>query len=200
MDAETRSRIFEPFFTTKEVGRGTGLGLATVYGIVEQSGGHIRVLTARGSGSTFEIYLPRAEDPAEARPEPGALDPPRGGRETVLLVEDEPMVRAFVRDVLRLHGYTVLEAPGGEEALRICGAHPAPIHLLLTDVVMPRMSGRELAERLTRLRPETRVLFMTGYTDDAVFRHGIRGGDPALIEKPFTPDALSRKIRETLEK
>jgi two-component system, cell cycle sensor histidine kinase and response regulator CckA len=200
MDRETQSHIFEPFFTTKEVGKGTGLGLATVYGIVQQSGGHIRVLSEPGEGATFEIYLPRVDDVLSPRCEPELGNAPPAPRETVLLVEDEPMVREFVRDVLRMNGYTVLEASEGEEAVRIFHAHRGSIDLLLSDVVMPRMSGREVAERLTAFRPGLKVLFMTGYTDDAVVRHGIQGGETALIQKPFTPLSLGRKIREVLEK
>jgi PAS domain S-box-containing protein len=199
MSDEVRAHLFEPFFTTKEVGRGTGLGLSTTYGIVKQSGGHIEVASAPGHGSTFKVYLPRAEAaPAEegGRPPPAA---PRG-LETVLLAEDEEMVRSLVRQVLRQAGYTVLEAANGAEALAVCQQHPGPIHLLLTDVVMPGMSGRALAERAARLRPDLPVLYMSGYTDDDVVRHGVMQAAAAFLQKPFRLDDLLRKVREVLDR
>ena len=209
MDPETRSHLFEPFFTTKEQGKGTGLGLSTVYGTVKQSGGHISVESEVGHGSTFRVYLPRVATPvvaAEARrveaptPRPAAGDGLAAGRgETVLLVEDAQRVRAVVREILEMSGYTVLEAHHGAEALELSNRHAGPIHLLVTDVVMPQMSGRELAQRLSTLRPDLKVLYMSGYTDDAIVRHGVLASGIAFLSKPFTPDAIALKVRELLD-
>jgi two-component system cell cycle sensor histidine kinase/response regulator CckA len=199
MDAETQARIFEPFFTTKEQGKGTGLGLATVYGIVQQSGGHITVDSQLGQGTRFRIYLPRTGDAARAKPEPACAVAPRCGAETVLVVEDEEIVRRLVRQLLSSQGYTVLEAERGAAALRLCAEYEPPIDLLLTDVVMPEMSGRELAEHMALVRPTTKVLYMSGYTDDAVVRHGVLDADIAFIRKPFTSAALTQKMRAVLD-
>ena len=200
MDDETRLRIFEPFFTTKPQGRGTsGLGLSMVYGIVQQHGGTITVESAAGKGATFKIYLPSSDDPA---PEIGTRASPGesgGGPETILLVEDETHVRELIAQVLQAAGYTVLAAADPAAALALSGRHPGPIHLLLTDVVMPEMSGRELRERLRSLRPQTRALYISGYTDEALGRHGVLEPGTFLLQKPFRIAALSDKVREVLD-
>jgi PAS domain S-box-containing protein len=198
MDAETQSRIFEPFFTTKESGKGTGLGLATVYGVVKQSGGYIWVYSEVGCGSTFKIYLPEVTEEVEA---PAIELETRGssaGTETVLFVEDELSVRELVRDYLAGVGYRVLDAGDGIEALEAAKAHKGPIHILITDVVMPRLSGRDLATKLSSERPDTRVLFISGYTDDTIVRHGVLEGGVAFLQKPFNLKALAEKIREVM--
>lgn len=198
MDAGTLARIFEPFFTTKELGRGTGLGLATVYGIVQQSGGSITVDSAPGRGTTFTIRFPRAQSSvADMRTRDGQAETLTGS-ETILVVEDEPFVRQFLKELLAGRGYEVLDAASGAEALARCEAYHRPIHLLLTDVVMPEMNGWQLAQMLLVKRPETRVLFMSGYTDDAVLRHGVQNRSEAFIQKPYAPEALLRTIREVL--
>jgi CheY-like chemotaxis protein len=199
MDSPTQKRIFEPFFTTKEVGKGTGLGLSTVYGIVRQSGGNIWVYSEVGQGTTFKIYLPRTDSVVENPEVNSGHDESPVGTETVLLVEDEEMVRDMAHEILRMSGYQVLEAKHGDEALNVCELHNGPIHLMLTDVVMPQMNGRQLAERLVPMRPEMRVLYMSGYTDDAIVHHGVLDDGMAFIEKPFTPNALTRKVREALD-
>jgi two-component system, cell cycle sensor histidine kinase and response regulator CckA len=196
---EARVRLFEPFFTTKERGKGTGLGLSTVYGIVKQSGGHIWVYSEAGHGATFKVYLPRVteEQPVqEPVRETAALE---RGAETILLVEDEIGVRALVREVLRQTGYTVLEATDVDDALRICREYAGHIHLLLTDVVMPIMSGRELAERAASIRPELKVLYMSGYTDSVVLHHGVTSRDTQFLQKPFTPKTLASKVRAAID-
>ncbi len=198
MDADTQAHLFEPFFTTKGPGKGTGLGLSTVYGIVAQHGGSITVASAPGRGSTFTIYLPRTEDDAVSKAAPAAVEP-RPGEETILLVEDDEEVRSLAREILEVHGYAVLEARLPAEAISIAEAHPGPIHLVLTDVVMPGMSGRELTERLARLRPGLKVLYMSGYTADELGHHGVLDPRTALLPKPFSPDALALKVREVLE-
>jgi PAS domain S-box-containing protein len=199
MDAATRAQIFDPFFTTKDVGRGTGLGLSTVYGIVKQSGGSIQVESEPGKGTRFTIQLPCVDGATAAEPEPVDAAVGTTGTETILLVEDEPSVRVLARESLRECGYTVLEAADGEEALRVAAGCPGPIHLLLTDVVMPRMRGRALADRLREARPGTGVLFISGYPDDARGRRGdVDPGSP-FLEKPFTPDTLLRRVRQTLD-
>lgn len=199
MDAETQSHLFEPFFTTKEQGKGTGLGLSTVYGIVKQSGGSIMVESAPARGTTFRIYFPRVE--AEAPGAAGAveaIDPARG-RETILLVEDEPAVRGLVHETLRLQGYTVLEARHGIEALLTGTKYVGPIHLLLTDVVMPQMSGPEVAEKLLTVRPGIKVLYMSGYPDHPVFDQGGVSRETGFLPKPFSPQILAQKVREVLD-
>jgi two-component system cell cycle sensor histidine kinase/response regulator CckA len=202
MDSATQSRIFEPFFTTKETGRGTGLGLSTVFGIVKQSGGSIWVYSELFRGSTFKVYLPRAQSDASVGQSGQAAAPPVKvrGTETVLLVEDNPEVRALVCAILRRYGYHVLEATTAGDALLICEQYQDRIHLLLTDVVMPRMSGRELWERLAPLRPTTRVIFMSGYTDDAIVRHGVLSSGVSFIQKPLTPEPLVAKVRQVLDR
>jgi PAS domain S-box-containing protein len=196
---EARAQLFEPFFTTKERGKGTGLGLSTVYGIVKQSGGEIWVYSEPGHGATFKIYLPRTAETSQPEKPAAEAAAPKRGVETVLLVEDETGVRVLVREILRQTGYTVLEATDVDHALRICQEHPEPIHLLLTDVVMPIMSGRELAERAAALHPELKVLYMSGYTDNVVVHHGVTSRDSRFVQKPFTPKTLARKVREALD-
>ena len=199
IDPVAKARIFEPFFTTKGPGKGTGLGLAMVYGFVKQSGGHIEVYSEAGLGTVFKVYLPRADqDSAAARPAAADVEAPKG-QETVLLVEDEAGVRNLSRYVLEKNGYTVLEASDGQEALAVAGRHDGAIQLLVTDVVMPGMSGRQLANALCQVRPATRVLFMSGYTDEAVLRHGVIDASPAFLQKPFSPIGLARKVREVLD-
>ncbi len=199
MDKETQARVFEPFFTTKEKGKGTGLGLATVYGIVRQSGGYIWVYSEPGHGTSFKVYLPSAErrsgiEEVVNRPS----RPPADGSETVLLVEDEEMVRTLVRQVLTWYGYNVIDAHNGEEALKVASGYAGTIDLMLTDIVMPGMSALDLVERLSSLRPTTKVLYMSGYTDHAVVRNNLLSANRAFLQKPFAPDRLAHKIREVL--
>jgi two-component system cell cycle sensor histidine kinase/response regulator CckA len=199
MSKDAQTHAFEPFFTTKEKGKGTGLGLSTVFAIVTQNGGHVRFYSEPGHGTAFHVYLPRTD--AAAASVAASQAPPAylgRGMETILLVEDDPQVRAAATSVLRHCGYCVLEASNGGEALLTCEQHDATIDLLLTDIVLPKLSGRHLAERLTVLRPEMKVLFMSGYTDGAILQNGMLGSDVAFLQKPLTPDALSRKVREVL--
>jgi len=199
MDAQTRERLFEPFFTTKPLGEGTGLGLAMVLGIVEQSGGHLDVTSSPGAGSTFDLYLPRslaAAEPISAGAPP--TGPPAAGWETVLLVEDDPNVRAATRRFLEDAGHQVLEAADGGEALEVLERYPGDVHLVITDVVMPGMSGRDLVERLARLRPRLRTLYISGYADSQLARRQLAERDVALLQKPFTAETLTRKVRDIL--
>jgi two-component system cell cycle sensor histidine kinase/response regulator CckA len=199
MTAEVRARVFEPFFTTKGEGKGTGLGLATVHGIVTQSDGHIVLDTEPGRGTTFRIHLPRMDAPAKAAEVPEAEAEPPQGSETILLVEDETSLREIVRESLESVGYVVLTARDGAEAEEMCADRDLTVDLVLTDVVMPRVSGRELADRLRVMRPEIAILYMSGYTDDAVVLHGVLKEDMALVQKPFTASVLARRVREALD-
>jgi CheY-like chemotaxis protein len=196
MDAATKARIFEPFFTTKEVGKGTGMGLATVYGIVRQTGGHIAVESEPGRGATFHVYFQRTEGtmPEERRTVPFEMAP---GSETIMVVEDQDGLRTLVCEVLRRNGYTVLPAGNGYEALLLAGKHSGRIGLMITDLVMPVMGGRELAEAIPASHPETQVLYMSGYADNI---SELLGVGIAFIEKPFSPDALLRKVREVFDR
>lgn len=199
MDEETKSHLFEPFFTTKEKGKGTGLGLSTVYGIVKQSGGSLEVESSPGQGATFKIYFPRVDGTLHKAESAAGGGERARGKETVLLVEDEPSVRGLVHETLRLHGYTVLEARHGIEALLTGAKHVGPIHLLLTDVVMPQMSGPEVAEKLSTIRPEMKVLYMSGYPDHPVFSQAKARTDTAFLQKPFAPNQLAKKVRDVLD-
>jgi CheY-like chemotaxis protein len=196
MDAEIQSHIFEPFFTTSKQ-FGTGLGLSVVQGIVEQTGGAIRLHSEVGRGTTFQIYLPRAEDPHDQEAKPVHVETARGS-EVVLLVEDEEGVRRLARLMLEQSGYTVVEASNGRGALSLCESHSGPIHLLVTDVIMPGMGGRELAERAARLRPEMKLILMSGHTDDVIFEQGVRHGT-SFLHKPFNKMQLVGKVREVLD-
>jgi len=200
MDEETRSHLFEPFFTTKGPGKGTGLGLATVFGIVKQSDGDIQVSSKPGEGTCFEIYLPQVDDAAAvATDTPAHLTSVRGA-ETILLVEDEDTLRALAQRILRRYGYTVVQAADAGEALAAIERYQEPIHLVVTDVIMPGgMGGGELVSKLSSVRPGMKVLFMSGYTDDVIGARGIVDPDLQFLQKPFTPDALARKVREVLD-
>jgi len=198
MDAETKAHLFEPFFTTKGRGKGTGLGLATVYGIVKQSNGYIWAYSEPGRGATFKVHFPRVWDDLDTPEPPAKSVSAPSGAETVLVVEDEEPVRKLVRSILEAAGYTVLEATDSMETIRIAQEHNGHIHLLLTDVIMPGLSGREVAERVSSLRPDIKILYMSGYTDEAIARHGVLEAGIALLQKPFTPDVLKRKVVEAL--
>ncbi|HUV51089.1 MAG TPA: response regulator [Anaerolineae bacterium] len=199
MDKETLSRIFDPFFTTKEVGKGTGLGLSTAYGIVKQNNGFIWVYSEPGQGSTFKVYLPRAEGDADSEEKQRLPVIELDGSETILLVEDDDGLRKFAQKVLLLHGYKVLDAENGEDALRVSQAHEGPIHLMITDVVMPRMGGKELSEKLRPFYPRIKVIYMSGYTDNAIVEHGVLAPGLNFLQKPFAPESLARKVREVLD-
>jgi PAS domain S-box-containing protein len=200
MSPEVRERVFEPFFTTKEQGKGTGLGLSTVYGIVKQSGGNIWVYSEPDKGTTFKIYLPRVDEPIEESEEKGVKEEILTGSETILVVEDDEEVRNLAVRILKKQGYNVLEASQGLDAFLICEEHEKPMHLLLTDVVMPKMNGRELADRIVSIHPEIKVLYMSGYTDNTIAHHGILEKGTNFMQKPFTVDGLARKVREVLDK
>jgi CheY-like chemotaxis protein len=191
------SHIFEPFFTTKETGKGTGLGLSTTYGIINQSKGHIVAESVQGSGTTFRIYLPKVEG-GEPDSRKTRSNDAVGGEETILVVEDEPEVRELIREILVRKGYSVILAGGGDEAVLLSGGFKEPIHLLVTDVVMPGMNGRELAYRISAARQGIKVIFMSGYTDDVISHHGVLGDGIEFLEKPFSPETLINKVREVL--
>jgi CheY-like chemotaxis protein len=198
MDPAARAHIFEPFFSTKELGKGTGLGLSTVLGIVQQSGGGIWVYSEKGHGTSFKVYLPRVD--AELDRRPSVLPTPDlHGTETILLVEDEPGVREVARRVLERSGYTVLVVDSALEAVLLGEMHPEPIHLLVTDVVMPKLSGEELASRLCINRPDLKVIYMSGYTDRGIVSNGVLDGSVPFIQKPFTSEQLARKVRSVLD-
>jgi CheY-like chemotaxis protein len=199
MDAETQLRIFEPFFTTKEKGKGTGLGLSTVYGIVKQSGGYVFAYSELGRGTTFKIYLPRVDEAAaQSAPERQTRLGVRGS-ESILLVEDEESVRELIAEALKAQGYNVLVAGNGHEALALAAPINCHIDLMISDVVMPGMSGRELAKRMAGSRPSMRVLYLSGYTEDAIVHHGVLDPGTAFLQKPFSLDALACKVREVLD-
>jgi len=199
IDEETRQMIFEPFFTTKEIGKGTGLGLSTVYGIVNQLGGYIVVKSTVGVGTAFEIYLPAEKENEILIGNQAKTGELPTGAETILLVEDEELVRTLSRQMLETCGYQVFEAKDGFEALEVCQKHGKQIHLLLTDVVMPLMSGRELAEKIKQVHPTIKILFTSGYTEDGIVRHGIRESEMNFLQKPFSFNDLSKKVRELLD-
>jgi CheY-like chemotaxis protein len=198
MDAETLARIFEPFFTTKKHGEGTGLGLSTVYGIVKQSGGYIWVESQLGAGTVFKVYLPRVASPITfKRPVPDPISV--GGTETVLLVEDDTEVRAVSREILNSAGYRTIAPNDVDEAVRVCQESGEVIHLLLTDVIMPRLSGREFIDKVIGSRPNVKVLFMSGYTNDKFIKHSVEDSNMSLIHKPFSPDELLKRVRQILD-
>ena len=196
---DVQDRLFEPFFTTKAKGRGTGLGLATVYGVVKQSGGHIVVESEPGAGAVFKLYFPVAA--ADGKVQPASARKPSGdvaGHETILVVEDDPRLRALDQRILKRYGYVVLLAASASEAIRVLTEHAAPIHVVVTDVIMPGESGRTVGDWVTRYKPGTKVIYMSGYTDDAISRHGVLEAGAQFLQKPFSPEALARKIRESL--
>jgi CheY-like chemotaxis protein len=199
MSSDVQARIFEPFFTTKEAGKGTGLGLSTVYGIVKQSGGHIWVYSEPGHGTVFKLYFPRISNAVATPLSQGVVRASAGGSETILLVEDEDALRRLARRILDRQGYTVLESRNGREALERATQHDGPIDLVLTDVIMPEMSGRGLVERLRAVRPRAAILYMSGYTDDDVLRRGLFEPGARFVQKPFVPDELLRVVRSALD-
>jgi two-component system, cell cycle sensor histidine kinase and response regulator CckA len=199
MDEATKSRLFEPFFTTKAPGKGTGLGLSTVFGIIKQSGGSVEVYSEPGTGSSVKVYLPRIDQKATIEREGRRKQSPLKGNETILLVEDDEMVRNLVRETLEREGYKIIDSADPVEAQRLAEDFRGKIQLLITDVVMPRLSGKELARTLTQRRPDVKVLYMSGYTDSAIVNSGILQREVAFLQKPFTPAALSNKVREVLE-
>jgi len=199
MSPETLSRVFEPFFTTKEQGKGTGLGLSTVYGIVKQSGGCVWAYSEPSHGTAFKVYLPRVDEPVTPVAPRVAAPNFYRGTECVLLVEDDSAVRTLARAILEQQGYKVLETPGPIEGIELARAHESPIHLVLTDVIMPRMSGKEFAERVQEIRPEVRVLYMSGYARHLMTSQGVLGAGVEFLEKPFTPQGLAYKVREVLD-
>jgi CheY-like chemotaxis protein len=200
MDAATQARMFEPFFTTKPVGKGTGLGLSTVYGITKQSSGYIKVQSAPGKGTTFQIFFPAIDQAAAPHPVVQQSHQSNRGTETVLVVEDEPKIADVIATTLTRRGYEVLVANNGSDAEQFAAKHAGPIHIMLIDVVMPKPSGREIADRISALRPEICVLWMSGYTDDTIVRHGILEPGLNFLQKPFTPAVLAEKIREICDK
>ncbi len=200
MDEETQAHIFEPFFTTKELGKGTGLGLSMVYGIVKQSGGYIWVHSEIGKGSAFKVYLPRVFEHEQEIASPFPASTPLQGKETILLVEDDPLVRELAFEILQSRGYNVLVAEHPETAIRLCQQHAGKIHLVLTDVVMPGMNGSQMVDEIAAMRPGISVLFMSGYTDTAIIRDGNFDEATAFLQKPFSPTVLGRKVREMLDR
>jgi CheY-like chemotaxis protein len=198
MDAETQAHIFEPFFTTKELGKGTGLGLATVYGAVKQNGGYIWVYSELGRGTAFKIYLPQVEKVVSSSDRSKAVGPPRHGSETILIVEDQGAIRDLACEYLKGSGYTILEARDGIEALQVAKQHHGQIDLLLTDVMMPRMGGQELAAHLANLRPQIKVIYMSGYAEYAKDNRKLADSENVILQKPFALDTLARKVREVL--
>jgi CheY-like chemotaxis protein len=199
MDAEVQSHLFEPFFTTKPRGKGTGLGLSIVYGIVKQSGGGIRVRSEAGQGSSFEILLPRVADPPAPQEDFPSPEKGAAGSETVLLVEDEEILRKLAAEILRSSGYQVIEAASGEEALDVWGRASSSIHLLVSDMIMPGMNGRALAERLRESSPALKVLYISGYTENILDLHGPLSGTTSFLQKPFQPRVLTKRVRELLD-
>jgi CheY-like chemotaxis protein len=195
---DVKPRIFEPFFTTKSLGKGTGLGLSTVHGIVVQAGGRVEVESAPAQGTTFTVFLPRAEEefaPVDLSKQVATVR----GTETILLAEDEAAVRRFTRTVLEANGYTVLEAANGEDGVHVAAGHPGPIHLIISDVVMPRMGGWDLAEKVGEIRPGIKVLFISGYADDESLRSGLPQTSKTFLQKPFSPSTLAAKVRQSLD-
>ena len=199
MEKTTLDQVFEPFFTTKGIGKGTGLGLSTVYGIVKQNNGFISVYSEPNEGTTFKIYMPRYQGVTSLKTLTGSEEVPKGDGETILLVEDDPGILRMARMMLERLGYAVLTANSPNEAMEIAGEHSGRIHLLMTDVVMPQMDGKDLAEQVMKIRPETKTLFMSGYTANAIAHQGILDEGVNFIEKPFMSDSLARKVREVLD-